>query len=90
MKEWHKLILQRLILELVKDLDPKPLLLYLYHKEIIDADDKEEIRSKKVRKDTSEALIDTLMNKGPEAFPELVEGLQKEQPFLACLLLKEG
>ena len=90
MKEWHKLILQRLILDLVKDLDPKPLLLYLYQKEIIDADDKEEIRSKKVRKDMSEALIDTLMNKGLEAFPELVEGLQKEQPFLACLLLKEG
>ena len=90
MKEYHKLILQRRILELVRDLDPRPLLLYLFQKEIIDADDKEEIRSKKVRKDMSEALIDTLINKGPEAFPELVEGLEKEQPFLACLLLKEG
>ena len=90
MKERHKLILQRLIEELVKDLDPEKLLRYLFQKEVIDVDDMDEIRSWKVRKDVSEALIHKLMRKGPEAFPELVEGLQNKQPFLACLLLKEG
>lgn len=90
MKEYHKLILQRLNEELVKDLDPEKLLRYLFHKEVIDVDDMDEIRSWRVRKDVSEALIHKLMRKGPEAFPELVEGLQKKQPFLACLLLKEG
>ena len=90
MKEYHKLILQRLNEELVKDLDPEKLLRYLFHKEVIDVDDMDEIRSWRVRKDVSEALIHKLLRKGPEAFPELVEGLQKKQPFLACLLLKEG
>ena len=90
MKEYHKLILQRLNEELVKDLDPEKLLRYLFHKEVIDVDDMDEIRSWRVRKDVSEALIHKLFRKGPEAFPELVEGLQKKQPFLACLLLKEG
>lgn len=90
MKEYHKLILQRLNEELVKDLDPEKLLRYLFHKEVIDVDDMDEIRSWRVRKDVSETLIHKLMRKGPEAFPELVEGLQKKQPFLACLLLKEG
>lgn len=90
MKEYHKLILQRLNEELVKDLDPEKLLRYLFHKEVIDVDDMDEIRSWRVRKDVSEALIHKLMRKGPEAFPELVEGLQKKQTFLACLLLKEG
>ena len=90
MKEYHKLILQRLNEELVKDLDPEKLLRYLFHKEVIDVDDMDEIRSWRVRKDVSEALIHKLMRKGPEAFPELVEGLQKKQPFLARLLLKEG
>ena len=90
MKEYHKLILQRLNEELVEDLDPEKLLRYLFHKEVIDVDDMDEIRSWRVRKDVSEALIHKLMRKGPEAFPELVEGLQQKQPFLACLLLKEG
>ena len=90
MKECHKSILQRLTLELVNNLEPEPLLLYLYQKKIIDKDDKEEIQSWNVRKYVSEALISKLMLKGPEAFPELVEGLQQKQPFLACSLWKEG
>ena len=90
MRECHKHILQRLIVELVKDLEPEPLLLYLYQKEVIDEDDKDEIRSWKVRKDASEALIFKLMKKGPQAYPKLVDGLENKQPFLACALLKEG
>ena len=35
MKERHKLILQRVIEELVKDLDPEKLLRYLFQKEVI-------------------------------------------------------
>lgn len=90
MKECHKHILQRLIVHLVKNLEPEPLLLYLYHKKVIDEDDKDEIQSWKVRKYKSEALIFKLMKKGPQTFQKLVDGLQNEQPFLACALLKEG
>ena len=57
---------------------------------MIDEDDKDEIRSKKIRKDVNEDLIFTLMRRGPEAFPNLVEGLQRKKTFLACSLLKEG
>ena len=90
MKECHKLILQRRTLELVKNLQPQPLLLYLYQKEIINQDDMDEVRSKKIRKDVNEDLIFMLMRRGPEAFSNLVEGLQRKQPFLTRSLLKEG
>lgn len=52
----------------------------------------DEVRSKKIRKDVklNEDLIFMLMRRGPEAFSNLVEGLQRKQPFLACSLLKEG
>ncbi|XP_073236428.1 uncharacterized protein [Porites lutea] len=89
MRECHKHILQKLIVELVKDLEPEQLLLYLYQKEIIDQDDMDEVRIKKIRKDVNEDLIFMLMRRGSEAFPNLVEGLQWKQPFLACSLLKE-
>ena len=90
MRECHEHILQKLIVELVKDLEPEPLLRYLYQKGIIDRDDMDEVRSKKIRKDVNEDLIFMLMRRGPEAFSNLVEGLQRKQPFLACSLLKEG
>ena len=90
MRECHKHILQRHSVELVKDLEPEPQLLYLYQKEVIDEDDMDEIRSCKVRKNMSEALIFKLMKKGPQAFPKLIDGLENKQPFLACVLLKEG
>ena len=90
MRECHEHILQKLIVELVKDVEPEPLLLHLYQKGIIDQDDMDEIRSKKIRNKVNQNLIFKLMRRGPEAFPILVEGLQRKQPFLACLLLKEG
>ena len=90
MRECHRDILRRFIVELVKNLEPEPLLLHLYQKKVIDEDDMDDIRSCKVRKDRSEVLIFKLMKKGPQAFSKLVDGLQNKQPFLACSLLKEG
>ena len=65
MKECHKLILQRLVLELVKNLEPEPLLLYLYQKQIIDEDDKDEIRRWNVRKDVEPRYNDPRYNDVP-------------------------
>ena len=90
MRECHKDILQRLIGGLLRDLEPEPQLLYLYQWQVIDKDDMDEIRSWKVPKYRSEALIFKLMKKGPQAFSKLVDGLQNKQPFLACSLLQEG
>ena len=90
MRECHKDILQRHIVELVKDLEPKPLILYLYSKKVIDEDDMDEIQSYDLPKIMSKELILKLMKKGPQAFSNLVIGLQNKQPFLACSLLQEG
>ena len=65
MRECHKDILQRRIVELVKDLEPEPLLLYLYSKKVIDEDDMDEIRSWNLRKTMSEKLIRLLTVKKP-------------------------
>lgn len=89
MRECHKHILQRRIAELVKDLEPEPLLLYLYSKKVIDEDDMDEIQSYNLRRTMSKELILKLMKKGPQAFSNLVDGLQNKQPFLACSLLQE-
>jgi len=53
MRECHEHILQKLIVELVKDVEPEPLLLHLYKKGIMDQDDMDEIRSKKIRKNVN-------------------------------------
>ncbi|XP_015771584.1 PREDICTED: uncharacterized protein LOC107349899 isoform X3 [Acropora digitifera] len=89
MKERHKNILQRRIVELVNDLEPEPLLLYFYSKNVIDEDDMDEIQSYNLRRTMSKKLILKLMKKGSQAFSNLVDGLQNTQPFLACSLLQE-
>ena len=81
MRECHKYILQKLIVELVKDLEPEPLLLYLYQKEIINQDDMDEVRSKKIRKDVNEDLIFMLMRRGPELFQILLRDCKANNHF---------
>ena len=81
MRECHKYILQKLIVELVKDLEPEPLLLYLYQKEIIYQDDMDEVRSKKIRKDVNEDLIFMLMRRGPELFQILLRDCKANNHF---------
>lgn len=88
MEKEHEEILQSHTVKLTNNLEPKPLILYLYEKDIIDRRDREEILSKETRYDMSEALLFKLTRKGPEAFPELVKGLEENQPFLACILLE--
>ena len=90
MKECHKNILQRRIVELMNDLEPTPLLPYLFSKKVINEYDMERIQSCNSRTTMSEKLIFKLMKKGPQAFSNLVDGLQNTQPFLACSLLQEG
>ena len=75
---------------LVKDLEPEKLMLHLDQMDIIDENDGAKIRSTKTRTDMNEALLATLKKRGAKAFRTLVEGLQKFQPSLACILLQEG
>ena len=90
MKECHKNILQRRIVELMNDLEPTLLLPHLFSKKVINEYDMDEIQSCNLRTTMSQELILKLMKRGPQAFSNLVDGLQNTQPFLACSLLQEG
>ena len=88
--EVYQDILRKHTSTLVKDLEPEKLMLHLDQMDIIDENDGAKIRSTKTRTDMNEALLTALTKRGAKAFRTLVEGLQKFQPSLACILLQEG
>lgn len=90
MQVYHEEILQTCFEKLVEDLEPNPVMRYLYQKGIITEEDMDAIRSNDTRYKMNDALILQLNRKGPNAFKRFVEGLQKNQPFLADILLDEG
>lgn len=90
MQVYHEEILQTCFEKLVEDLEPNPVMRYLYQKGIITEEDMDAIRSNDTRYKMNDALILQLKRKGPNAFKRFVEGLQKNQPFLADILLAEG
>lgn len=91
MQKGQKKIIQKNFEVLLEDLDPNPLINFLYQEDIITRDDIDEMDSIKPRKEKSKALLLTLQRRGPNAFLALVEGLIiKKKQLLATLLLKEG
>ena len=91
MQKGQKKIIQKNFEALLEDLDPNPLMNFLYQEDIITRDDIDEMDSIKPRKEKSKALLFTLQRRGPNAFLALVEGLiMKKKQWLATLLLKEG
>lgn len=90
MQVYHEEILQTCFEKLVEDLEPNPVMRYLYQKGIITEENMDAIRSNDTRYKMNDALILQLKRKGPNAFKRFVEGLQKNQPFLADILLAEG
>ncbi|KAM7439378.1 hypothetical protein ABFA07_011256 [Porites harrisoni] len=90
MQKGQKKIIQKNFEALLEDLDPNPLMNFLYQEDIITRDDIDEMDSIKPRKEKSKALLFTLQRRGPNAFLALVEGLIiKKKQWLATLLLKE-
>lgn len=90
MQTYQKEIIRKHFERLVEDVEPDPVMRYLYENGIIKEEDMEAIRSKDTRNKMNDALLLQLMRKGPDAFKRLVEALQKNQPFLADILLDEG
>ena len=90
MQKYHEKILQTHFEILVNDLEPMPVMRYLYQKDIISEDDMDAILSKYKKRQMNKALIFQLKRKGSDAFKRLVEGVQKSQSFLAEMLLREG
>lgn len=90
MQKYYRKIVQTHFVELVDDVEPNPVMRYLYGKGIISEEDMEHIRSKDTRKKMNEALLLQLKRRGPDAFKRFFEGLQKNQPSLADFLLEQG
>ena len=91
MKEGQREIIRNNYETLLKDLDPKPLMQFLFQENIITRNEMEQIKSIKTREDKCEELLSILDRGGPSAFLALVQGLmEKKKTWLARLLLKEG
>ena len=90
MKEGQREIIRNNYQALLKDIDPKPLMQFLFQENIITRNEMEQIKSIKTREDKCEELLSILDRGGPSAFLALVEGLMKKKTWLASLLLKEG
>lgn len=90
MRKHHKEILRKHFERLVEDIEPNPVMRFLYEKGIIKEEDMEAIQSKDTRNEMNVALLLQLKRKGPDAFKRLVEALQKNQPSLAGILLHKG
>lgn len=90
MEDCHKEVITTCFATLVEDLEPDVVMRYLYEKHIISDHDMDDLRSENTRREKNTTLLLKLKRKGPDAFKRLVEGLQKNQSFLAENLLLEG
>ena len=90
MEKRHREIIRKHYVTLKRDLEAKPLLPYLLEMGVIEDIHRDEILSRRIPAERNEALIDILKKRGSQAFPKFVEALEKNQAFLACMLLREG
>ena len=89
MEEKHKEILLKYHVQLVQQLDPKKICPYLIQEKVLTFDERETFKGM-ARCSQCEELLALLPRKGPGAYGEFVNALEKEQAFLACLLLRDG
>ena len=74
---------------ILRDLEPRQVLNYLYQEDVIDEDLRDEIRAKNTRKRQAEILLDCIRRRGPEAVQYFIQGLQNSsQKHLAEILKK--
>ena len=90
MEEKHRDLLRRCHVRLVEDLVPKKLFPHLIQEGIMTSDDKERINQIDKRKRQSKEFLSILQTRGPHAYQEFMMALEEKQPFLACILLREG
>lgn len=90
MEEKHMEILTRRRVALVKDLVPEKIFAHLIQVGVMTSDDQERINKIDKRRSHSKEFLSTLRARGPRAYEEFVKALEEKQPFLACILLREG
>ncbi|XP_041654901.1 caspase-9 isoform X1 [Cheilinus undulatus] len=90
MDERHKKILQRLRINLVRDLDPSSLYDCLYEKGIFTLDMIDEIKCSGTRRDQARELVRDLETRGSRAFPLFLECLRETGQLSLAELLQNG
>lgn len=90
MEEKHIDILTRRHVVLVRNLEPWKLFAHLIQERVMTPDDQEGMNDIPTRGRRSEKFLSILPARGPTAYPEFVKALEEKQPFLACILLREG
>ncbi|KAL9967529.1 hypothetical protein ACROYT_G025775 [Oculina patagonica] len=90
MEKRHRKILIKCHEALVEDLEPTDVFRHLIQNEVLTFHLQERIRNiDPTPRGRSEQLLSILPNRGPRAYEVFVKALEKTQPFLACLLLRE-
>lgn len=72
--------------KVLKDLEPRKILNFLYQEEVFELDDIDEVRSERTRKKQAEMLLDMLVHSGNQSVGTFVDGLRKTQRHLYELL----
>ena len=88
MEKRRRTILRDYRPNIVNDLEPNNILLYLGS--VFTENDDEEIKTQSTRQKRCEKLVEILLRKGPNAFNVFVEALKKEVPHLADVLIEAG
>ena len=86
----HRDILIKCRVALVKDLVPNDLFPHLVQERVLTSNDQERLEVITTRQERADRLLTTLPTKGPNAYKEFLNALEIHQPFLACVLLREG
>lgn len=84
--EIYKFRLKKNYETIVRDLEPKKLVGFLYQDDIFDEDDMDEVRSERTRKKQAEQLLKMLSTKEVDGYTVLVRALEEKQPHLARLM----
>ena len=87
MDEKHRNILRHYRPYLLENLQPIKLLPYLTS--ILDESDRQEVRQEATTEQQIDTLLDTLSRKGPDAFSEFINALERKQMFIARYLKQE-
>lgn len=87
MEDIHRDILRKRRDALLRDIEPLKLLNSL---DVLDDDDREEVKMQKTRTERAETLLDMLTRKGPDAFQNFVAALSRSQRFLADVLIQDS
>lgn len=88
MDEMHRKILKDVKLPLVRDMEPKVVLLHMSAAHVFSDRDEGEIKAKDTRESQCEALLSILPTRGDKAFSSFLEALDDDRPFLADLVRK--